>query len=56
MQDDGKILCHNIKQETIKEIACVDDEFSCINLKKDLIIWDGDDMYEDYALPNIVRY
>ncbi|MCM1237474.1 MAG: hypothetical protein NC489_45995 [Ruminococcus flavefaciens] len=56
MQNDGKILCHDINQETIKEVICVDNELPCINLKKDLIIWYGDDIYEDGVLPHIVRY
>lgn len=51
MQDDGKILCHDINQETIKEVTCVEDERPCINFKKDLII-----LYDEDVLPHIVRY
>lgn len=50
MQDDGKILCHDINQETIKEVIRVEDERPCISFKKDLII-----CYND-VLPHIVRY
>ena len=53
IQDDGKILCHDLNQESIKEITCVEmhDEQPCICFKKDLIIW-----YDEDVLAHIVRY